>query len=88
MLYIMALAISMATTFMLLLSVTHWLKRDVIRALAIGTLGIFFMLTSTFVATVVGIDKVVKEYGIQQVFQEAYPENYPDDQDCDATGCG
>lgn len=90
MLYIMAFAISVATAFMLLLSVTHWLKRDVVRALAIGAMGIFFLLTSTFVATVIGVDQVIKDAKIQHLFEQTYPENYPDDPGCDdKTGaCG
>ena len=88
MLYLIAFAISAATMLMLLLSVTHWIKRDVVKAMVIGTLGIFFLLNSTFIATVVAVDQVVKEAGIQQIF----PSAYPDDQDpgCDPeTGvCG
>ncbi len=88
MLYLTALAISGATAFMLLLSVTHWLKRDVLRAIVIGTLGIFFLLTSTFISTVVAVDKVVKDAGIQQVFQSAYPDDTDPGCDPETGVCG
>lgn len=74
MLYLLLMVASIIIAVVLLIGVSFWVKRDMIRGILYTALAIFFFFNITVIGVIDGVstvmDEKAKEYGADAIFEE------------------